>query len=74
MWKPFDLRFEKILSKFDFHEEIVVEELQFEGLGQLQHASQQERKRGQQELEEADDKRLQMLNARDELNEISRSK
>jgi uncharacterized protein YjaZ len=74
MWKPFDLRFEKILSKIDFHEEIVVQELQFEGLGQLQHSSQQEIKKAQQEIEKADDKRLQMLNARDELNEISRSR
>jgi translation initiation factor 2B subunit (eIF-2B alpha/beta/delta family) len=81
MWKPFDLRFEKILSKIDFHEEIVVQELQFKGLEQLQHTSQeeiekaqQEIEKAQQEIEKADNERLQMLNARDELNEISRSK
>jgi hypothetical protein len=74
MWKPFDLRFEKILSKIDFHEEIVVQELQFKGLEQLQHTSQEEIEKAQQEIEKADNERLQMLNARDELNEISRSK
>jgi len=36
MWKPFDLRFQNVVEKINFHQAIVKEELEFAAMGKIQ--------------------------------------
>jgi N-glycosylase/DNA lyase len=48
VWKPFELRFQKVLDEIALHKEIVREELQFASTGALRTVLMQDRQRARQ--------------------------
>lgn len=74
LWKPFDVRFQSILGRLQFHQSLLKEELQWATMGSLKSTMRAEAQRGEATREDIRSTRAMALTLTEKFSQEQRSK